>query len=573
MRSPGWSPAPVFAALLGCAAIAAPLSGCGGSQAPSTGVDPAQAVPASAPVFAGAIVLPSGALRTNARSAARALSHETNPYQNLLGALQTPGSPALNFKRDLAPWLGTQAGIFLSSQGAAARAGAVSMLSLLQGILSGSGNVTFPFAGGSSSGAAQGAIVLDAPNAGAARSFLNAQAARAGAHPTSYRSVSYSVTAGGIAFGLVGRFAVIGSEAALQRTVDTHAGGPSLARAPEYARLHALAPAQALAHVYVNGAAAGPTSRAGASGGLLSLLAGAQTTNTSLVPSAGSIALDADTLRAGETAPAGGLFSTQGEAARALGELPEDSYVAIGFDSAATALSQFAQALRSLAPSGAAQSAGVSVKGLLAGIVAPVSAMTEASPAARRDFQSWMGSGTVFVSGTGLIDLKAGLVISSKNPAASRAAVAKLAAKLRGSGASVRPASIAGTDAAVAANLTGLPIPVTIADGRDAKGQTKFVIGIGAEASVGAALSPSGALSGAGPYSAATSLIGEGIQPSLIVQVPTVLALLEGAGLSEDPTISSLVPYLRSLGTVAGGGKSLGAGAERFRAVLALRGG
>jgi hypothetical protein len=209
---------------------------------------------------------------------------------------------------------------------------------------------------------------------------------------------------------------------------------------------------------------------------------------------------------------------------------------------------------------------------LLAASAVPVSAMSESSAAARRDFQSWMGSGAVFASGNGLIDLKAGLVISSKNPAASRAAVGKLAAKLRGSGASVRPASISGTDAAVSANLTGLPVPLAIADGRDAKGQTKFVIGIG-EASVGAALNPSMSLSAAGPYGAASSLIGESIQPSVIAQVPTLLSLLEGAGLSEDSTIVSLVPYLRALGTVAGGGRSLGAGAQRFRLVLALRGG
>ena len=36
-------------------------------------------------------------------------------------------------------------------------------------------------------------------------------------------------------------------------------------------------------------------------------------------------------------------------------------------------------------------------------------------------------------------------------------------------------------------------------------------------------------------------------------------------GLSEEPTISKLVPYLRTLTTVSGGGKSLGGGIERLR--------
>ena len=42
-------------------------------------------------------------------------------------------------------------------------------------------------------------------------------------------------------------------------------------------------------------------------------------------------------------------------------------------------------------------------------------------------------------------------------------------------------------------------------------------------------------------------------------------------GLSEEPTISKLVPYLRTLTTLAGGGKSLGAGVERLRLVLGLQ--
>ena len=49
------------------------------------------------------------------------------------------------------------------------------------------------------------------------------------------------------------------------------------------------------------------------------------------------------------------------------------------------------------------------------------------------------------------VDLKAAVVISSTNPGASRAAVAKLALKLRQAGGSIQSASIPGTDAAVAA--------------------------------------------------------------------------------------------------------------------------
>ena len=74
-------------------------------------------------------------------------------------------------------------------------------------------------------------------------------------------------------------------------------------------------------------------------------------------------------------------------------------------------------------------------------------------------------------------------MIDSKNPAALAAAVAKLGAALEKSGGSVQPISIPGTEAAISARLTGLPVELDIANGRGSNGQTKFVIGLG-EASV-----------------------------------------------------------------------------------------
>jgi hypothetical protein len=136
----------------------------------------------------------------------------------------------------------------------------------------------------------------------------------------------------------------------------------------------------------------------------------------------------------------------------------------------------------------------------------------------------------------------------------------------------VQATSIPGTDAAVTAKVAGLPVVLDIANGHAANGQTKFVIGLG-EPSVTAALSPSSALSGAASTAAAASSLGEGIQPSVLVDFPTLLTVLEGVGLTEDPTISALLPELRSLTTLSGGGKPLGNGVARFRFVLGLRSG
>ena len=90
-------------------------------------------------------------------------------------------------------------------------------------------------------------------------------------------------------------------------------------------------------------------------------------------------------------------------------------------------------------------------------------------------------------------------------------------------------------------------------------------------ASVQDALKPSSTLAGSATLSAAASALGEGVQPSLLVDFPQLLGLLEGVGLSEDPTISGLLPDLRTLSTLAGGGHGLGGGIERTRIVAGLQ--
>ncbi len=560
------------------AALALACAGCGSSHSSGTTIDPAVDVPASAALYAGATVRPDGSLQANARAAGRALTHQADPYLRLLAALQTPGSPALDFKRDVAPWLGTHAGVFLGSSGSA-EAGAGELGTLLQqGLLGSSSSTTFPFG----AHGLDGAILLDTSDAAKARAFVQTQARRAGAHAAGYRGVSYLLTTGGIAFGIVDRLVAIGSESALHGAIDTAAGGPTLAHAAAYSKLLAAAPSGVLAHLYANPAGFGP---AGAAKGrglavALSLLADGRASNVSLLPFKTSIAVDADALSEGTGATPGGLLSGSAEAARAMSELPGESWLAVGLGNVGATLGADVQALQGLGslggslggPAPEGQGSTLSVKGLIEGILAPLRALGAGDAQAKRDFASWMGSAGLFAAGTGLLELKGGIAIESKDAALSRAAVAKLAARLRRGGGSVQSVSIPGTDAAVAARLSGLPVVLDIAEGRDSAGHSKFVIGIG-EASVTAALSPSSTLAAATSYGAASAALGEGIKPSIVVDFPTLLGLLEGVGLNEDPTVAPFVPYLRSLSTLAGGGKSLGGGIERFRLVLGLQGG
>jgi len=565
---------PTIRAVLGTVVLGvsiAVFSGCGSSHTSGTSADPARAVPASAPLYVGADVRPSASKRAAALSAGRALTHQANPYLRLLAALQTPGSPALNFSRDVAPWLGARAGIFLSSLRSSG-----SLLTLVQqGLLGQSaGAGAFPFGtNGAGAAGSQGAIVLDTRDMRKANSFLEAAAARAGAHATSYRGVAYQLSGGDVAFGIVHGFAVIGSDAGMRGVIDTTLGGPSLAAAPPYAALLASAPSTAVAHLYSNAAGAASAGTPSGVSGLLQLFSGARQTNVSLVPSRGSLALDIDTVALGAPATAA-LPASSSEASRALRELPGESWLAVGLGDVGHMLASDVQALRSLgslvAPQASSSASAINLKSLLEGLITPLSALAENTPEAKRSFQSWMGSAGVFATGTSLLELRAAVTIDSRSRALSHTAVAKLGARLRAMGASVQPASVPGTDAAVTARLAGLPVALVIANGPSASGQTKFVIGIG-ESSVAEALNPSGTLASAPASSEAATVLGEGAQPSIIVQVPTLLSLLEGIGLTEDPTISSFVPYLRSVTTIAGGAHRLGATVERFRLVIGLR--
>jgi hypothetical protein len=550
-----------LAALAILAAVA--LVGCGSSShSGGTDADPATAVPATAPLYVGVTVRPSGSQESGALAAGKALTGQPDPYQRLLGALRTPGSPPLDYQRDVAPWLGPRAGLFARSLGSAG-----ALLAPLTSSLTGTGPVAaVPFA----QGGLDGALVMDTRDTGAARSFLATQAKRAGAHPSSYRGVSYEVTSGGVAFGLVGSFAVIGSEAGLRAVIGATQGEAALSSASGYAQLASGAPSEAIAHVYVSPGAAVSHAGAGSTRSLLEALGGARQTFVSLTAASGSVQMDVDTLAAPGSERTG-LLSSDPQAAQALSELPGESWLAIGIGHAGSTLAGTAAGLSAVASLAGGEPGGatLSVGSLLGGLTQPLGILGAHTAAARRDYASWMGSAGIFAGGSSVLDLRAAVTISSKDPARSRAAVARLGGALRAAGDEVAKVNIPGTEAAASVRLPGVPLPLYLAAG-PSPGGPKFVLALG-EASVPAALSPSSTLASAPARSAGASALGEGAQPSVLVDFPTMLALLEGVGLGEDPSLSALLPYLRASGTLAGGGHQLEGGVERFRLVLRLR--
>lgn len=567
MPKRAWSAIPArAAAALTLLVVVLALTACGSSKSSGTSADPASVVPASTPVYLAAEVNPGEPLKEATLDAGRKLTGHNEPFKGLLGALQTPGSPPLDYDRDVKPWLGQYGAIFLSSLHGADALGQV--------LLAGGQHLSFPF----TPGGAQGAVVLDTSNTSAARSFVSQAAGRAGAKASSYRGVPVMSTSAGDAFAMVKGFVVLGSQAAVQSVIDTSLGGAPLSSSSDYAALQKNSPPQALARLYISSAASGPA--AGAAGEALGTLVGRGATLASVTPEKSAVAVDLDVL-----SPSGaqGLLGSASEGAQALDALPGESWLALGIGNTQAALGanigQLGTLLGSLGGASASSSSASSgAAGLLSGglgsllkaLLSPLQDLAANTPKAHADYASWMGPTGVFASGAGLLELRAGVVIASTDAERSKAAVGKLAAQLEGQGASVQPTTVAGTDEAASVGLQGLPLPVVIASGVDPTGQPKFVMGLG-ENSVTTALNPPSTLSGSERATAAAQALGEGIQPSLIVEVPTLMALLEGLGLTESGG-SGLTSYLKAASMVSGGTRELGGGVERVKLVVGLTG-
>ncbi len=560
--------APSMALVAALLAIA--FGGCGSSPS-GTSASPATVTPAAAPLYIDAVLKPEGDLKTNATAAARTLTHRQKPFEGLLQLLAGPTGKAPNYAKEIEPWLGPHAGLFLSTISLARAQSLLGSETLTKAFSEGLSGLEAALLGqnglqaalGSS---AQGALVLDTSDVAKAKTFLEGQAHSAGAHTTSYRGVTYQVSPDGVAEGIVHRFAVIGSEVGLKSVIDTAVGGPSLAQASAFSKLTSTAEPGSLANAYLSPEELTHALKGGGTESILPLLVGLLgkpgQLYLSAIPSANAVTLDLDTLPSASASAASGLGAAAlGEGgAQVLRSLPGNSWLAVGIGNLGTAFGHTAQGLGALASlAGAINLDGIDFGKLLA-------PLSSAALNVQRDLFSWAGATGLYVSGSSILELKAAAVITSNNQARARAAVAKLAQAYREAGAQTSPTSVPGTETAVTVKLPSFPLQLTLA-----AGQGKFVAGLGA-ASIEEALSPQSTLESSSSYSAAASALGQGIKPSALIEFHTLSGLLESLGLGQAPGISGFASAIAPLGTVtAGGGASLSDGVKRARVVIGLQ--
>jgi len=503
-------------------AAAGGIAGCASSSGAGGGTDPASLVPARATLYAEAIVAPDDQKAAGAQAAlARIL--RTSDVQGTLVKLfdRAAGKRGVTFARDIEPWLGDRAAV-----------------------------ATMPPAAGAKKDAVLVAASRDDDAARAAlATFLPGAAAR------TYRDVAYRADDKEHAAGAVfGSSLVLGTEEGLKAAIDASKGS-SLAEsdALKQARDTVSQDRVGLLYLDVAGLVRGALSSAG---GAAAQAAPFLEPVTQALPRTVAVGLhaQADLLRLdGAAFGNGGGPPPAAGAADALAMLPGDASFGIGLGDLGQSVNGFLDRV--------ASGGGLSA-------IALDAMLRQAGQAAgldiRRDLLAWMGNAGVFAGGSGERPGGA-LVVTSKDPAATRSAVRRLAElAARNGSSSVDPLSADGVDEGFTVRGSGDHQDLFVAAGGD-----RFVVAAGRPA-LREALKPSGSLTDSPAFREAAGKLGTGVQPSFFVDVTKLGRVAASKHGGSDDHAREVREYLGAFGALIGGAKRDG-DTRRGAAIATLR--
>jgi len=498
VRRPSRRRLPAVLAALVTAAGA--VAGCAGSSGAGSGSDPAAAVPASAPVYAEAVVAGGGNEQQDAQAALGKILGTTDPQGQVVALFDQGG---VQFARDIQPWLGDRVGAAALTLGK------------------------------------QGDKIVVAASRDDAAATAALGRILPGASERSYRGVSYRVaTKDGrpLAAGVVGDAVVFGSENGLKAAVDASKGS-SLAENDQLKEARSTVRQERSGFLYVD--VAGFLRQAlGASGGGAAQLAPFVDPVAQALPKTFAAALDAEPglVRVDSAAFGnGGGARAAGSGADALAGLPGDAWLGLGVGELGQTVNGFID--RVSAGSGLA---GVGLQALLG------QAQQGLGLDIRKDLLGWMGDAGVFVAGSSADNARAALVIASKDPAATQRAVRALETLARRSG-DVSALHAAGVDVGFAVKRPGGKEDLLVAAAGD-----RFVVAGGRKA-LDEALSPTSRLGDAPAFRDAAAKLSAGVRPSYFVDVRKLSGLAGSS--AKGGRGHDLQQRLKAFGAVVGGAK------------------
>jgi hypothetical protein len=517
------------ASLAALSLLAALLVACGDGAA-SGEADPASAVPANAMLYTEVSIRPEGDTREDALAAAGKVLRTDDPsgkiHDLLDKALADEDEANLDWDKDIKPWLGDRAGLWLDSRL-------------------------------DKNGDPGGAVVVAVTDQDAAVAAVRKGNKNSGDKLTkrSYNGTDYDLDQDGDAFGVVGDdFVAFGPEAQFKRTVDAQKG-ESLSESDRYKKAIDKLDDERLAHFYVDFQRIFDFAATQDGGQQLQQLKSLIPFDK-LGPLVGSFQANADRLAldvsfsaqgaGGAMGALGNLYATG--ATPLVKELPGDSWAAFGSakygQSIKAALDQYA--------------------GLFGGAAARQQLQSQLGIDLDEDILSWIGDIAIFARGDTVQTIDGGLVIQVTDKDKAAKGFGKLVGLVQSAGGvGAKPVHIDGAESAFAIQDGSTPKPIVVARGSD-----KVVAAYGADAAK-AALNPQSKLGDSDTWKAAEDALGDDdLQPSLLVAMAPILSLVESSG-STDADYAKAKPYLEAYDVFALGGKSGGGSAlVRFAAGL-----
>jgi hypothetical protein len=481
-------------------AVLAFAGGCGSGGSSDT--DPASLAPADAPLYIQAVLRPQGKLKSDTEALASAISGFDNPSAELIGQIDkglndepTLSGKKLSYAKDIEPWLGDQAGIFVE------------------------GFDHDPGAG-----------VVSTTDVKAAQAFVE-NGKQQGDEDRSYKGVDYVFDPDGTAAGVVGDFVVIGDEKAFKDAVDVSSGGDALSGQDEFKTAMGWAPSGSLTDAYLSLDGVARAIRSANPGGATTVQAAignlsGKAALASLTPSSDQAELDIKTDFGG-----GGIAPV--DLSALLGSFPADSFAAI----AAPRLGdRIRQAIDQLEQAGVE---GVSKEAIDQQLAALGTSLDEITKS--------LGDLGVFAGGSDEKSLQGAAVIATDDPTTAKNLIGNVSTlALQSGGKGVSRAGV-GTGLTFTDPEKLGPQPLTITTEGD-----KIVIGYGDKATRQALSGGGSTLSGTPSFKAAVkALSGESL--SGFVALPAVFRLAGALGANSDPGFQKAKKYLDALTYLAFG--------------------
>ena len=488
------------------------LAACGGGSSGS-GSDTASVVPRSAFFYGEAVVDPEGDQEDAVRSIVGKFPGEGPPEQRLeklvADALRESDEGKLDYEKDVKPWLGDKVAFFASAPPAGAKAAA-----------------DMP-----------AAVVLATDDEDKARDAIE-KSGGSDLKERTYKDVDYfrdpdedgELNAGGVIDG----FAVVGTEAAFKAAVDA-SKEESLSEADRFKTATENAEDERVGLFYsdIQGliSAVGQQQQAGLplaalSGPLQQLFGDKPVVATARAENDG-VVIDSSLSTQG-----GLLMSLFGKGTELLGELPADSWAAVGQPVGGQFLTELVNMFAGFA--GGREQLAAQVR-------------RQTGLDLDRDILGWMGDLAFFVRGVDKSSIGGGAVIESTDPSASRRALSGLQRLIAQDG-----------DANVRALADGFEVrdEDTPAGVYFLQKDDRVVIAYGKEAA-DAALEGDEPLSGQAAYKAAQDKLGAGFESSMYVLMEPILQVARSFG-AEEAELAKAEPYLKVFDSISGGTKKDG---------------